>query len=159
MTTRFVPLSSIDRFTSDFFDRAWREVAPRMDRQIPVDAYQRDEDLFVHFDLPGVREDDIELSLERRVLSVRAERRYSMHDGDQVLMAERPWGTLSRQIVLGDTLDANRVSASFDNGVLTVRVPLAQNAKSRRIEITHAPVQTDSKEIATDDARDEVTAG
>lgn len=159
MTTRFVPLSSIDRFASDFFDRAWRDIAPRMDRQIPVDAYQRDEELFVHFDLPGVREDDIELALERRVLTVRVQRPYAMQEGDHVMLAERPWGTLSRQIVLGDTLDTNRVSASFDNGVLTVRVPLAQNAKSQRIEITHAPLQTDSKEITAEESREDVTAG
>jgi HSP20 family protein len=159
MSTRFVPLSSIDRFAGDFFDRAVRDSRPRMDRQIPVDAFQRGEELLLHFDLPGVAEDAIELSIERRVLTVRVQRPYAMEDGDAVMLAERPWGTLSRQIVLGDTLDTNRVSASFDNGVLSVRVPLAQNARSRRIEITHAPLQTESKELTVDDSREDVAAG
>jgi HSP20 family protein len=106
----------------------------------------------VHFDLPGIPEDAVELSLERRVLTVKAQREYTANEGDQVLMAERPWGTLSRQIVLGDTLDTNRIQAHFDNGVLTVSVPLSQQAKTRKIEIGHAPFDAQSHEV-TDDAQ------
>jgi HSP20 family protein len=146
MSTRFVPLSSVDRF----FGPMGNFPFPRVDRQIPVDAFQRGDELQLHFDLPGVPEEAIELSLERRVLTVKAERPYAAAEGDHVLMAERAWGTLSRQIVLGDTLDLNRVSANFDNGVLTVTAPLSQHAKTRKIEITHAPVSAQSREIESE---------
>jgi HSP20 family protein len=139
MSTRFVPLSSIDRLAANLFSPG---PSARLDRQIPVDAYQRDGGLTLHFDLPGVSEDDVELAVERRVLTVRASRRYEPGESDQVLVAERPWGAMSRQIVLGDSLDTGRVAAQYDNGVLTVSVPLAANAQSRKIEITHAPVET-----------------
>src|SRR3954470_4610874 len=136
MSTRFVPLSSVDRLAAGLLGPIGNfPPFPRLDRQIPVDAFQRGDELFLHFDLPGVPEDAIELSLERRVLRVKAQREYTAAEGDHVLMAERPWGTLSREVVLGDTLDMNRVSASYDNGVLTVAVPLSQTAKTRKIEI------------------------
>lgn len=146
MSTRFVPLSSIDRLTAGLLG-SMDFPLPRMDRQIPLDAFQRGDELVLHFDLPGVPEGDVELSVERRVVTVKATRAYAGQEGDHVFMAERPWGTLSRQVVLGDSLDVNRISAHYDNGVLTVTVPVAQNAKSRRIEINHAPVSAESREI------------
>jgi HSP20 family protein len=150
MPTRFVPMSSVDRLAAGLFSSMDPFRAPRLDRQIPVDAFQRGEELLLHFDLPGIPEDAVELSLERRVLTVKAQRQYAAQEGDQVLMAERPWGTLSRQVVLGDTLDTNRIQAHYDNGVLTVSVPLSQTAKTRKIEIGHAPVDTQSHEVEGD---------
>ena len=150
MSTRFVPLSSVDRLAAGLLGSMDAFPFPRMDRQIPVDAYQRGDDLFLHFDLPGVPEDSIELALERRVLTVKAQRSYAAGEGDHVLMAERPWGALSRQVVLGDTLDTNRISANYDNGVLTVSIPLSQTAKTRKIEINHAPVSAESRELQTE---------
>ena len=99
------------------------------------------------FDLPGVAEDQIELSLERRVLTIKAERPQFVRETDHVFLAERPWGAMSREIVLGDTLDLDRVEASYDRGVLTVTVPMAATAKSRKIEISHAPVETTAHEV------------
>ncbi len=148
MPTRFVPMSSVDRLAAGLFSSFDPFRFPRVDRQIPLDAYQRGDELFLHFDLPGIPEDSIELKLEQRVLTVHAERPYVASErDDQVLMAERPWGRLSRQVVLGDTLDTNRIQAHYDNGVLTVVVPLAQNARSRRIEIGHAPVEAQSRAV------------
>jgi HSP20 family protein len=144
MPTRFVPLSQFDRLAASFFDTARR---PWLDRQIPVDAVQRDDRLVLQFDLPGLAEDDIELSLERRVLTVRAERPNAIHDGDHVFLGERPWGPMSRQVVLGDTLDMDKVTANFANGVLTVTLPVAATAKSRKIEIGNAPVDASSAEV------------
>src|SRR3954471_11005946 len=112
MSTRFVPLSSIDRLAAGLLG-SMDFPLPRMDRQIPVDAFQRDDALVLHFDLPGVPENDIELLVERRVVTVKASRPYAGQEGDHVFMAERPWGTLSRQVVLGDTLDPNRITASY----------------------------------------------
>jgi len=143
MPTRYVPLSSFDRMerlVDGLMGQAGRG-APRSDRQIPVDAFQRDGQLEMHFDLPGVPEDGVELSIERRILTVSADRPYTPADSEVVFFAERPWGQMTRQIVLGDTLDLNRVSAAFADGVLTVTIPVAEQAKSRRIEITHAPRQ------------------
>jgi HSP20 family protein len=141
MSTRYVPLTSLDRMerlVDGLMDQAGRG-APRGDRQIPVDAFQRDGQLEMHFDLPGVPEDGVELTVERRTLTIRADRSYTPTDSETVFFAERPWGQLSRQIVLGDTLDLNRVSAHFTDGVLVVTIPIAEQAKSRRIDITHAP--------------------
>lgn len=125
-------------------------VVPRNDRQIPVDAVQREGELVLHFDLPGVSPDSIELSIERRVLTVRAERPYTPAEGEQVFFAERPWGQFSRQVVLGDSLDPNRVEAAFDNGVLVVSVPVSEQAQSRRIEINHAPLRAESRQVAAE---------
>ena len=89
----------------------------------------------------------IELSLERRVLTVKAERPELVHDADHVFLAERPWGAMSRQIVLGDTLDLDRIEASFDRGVLTVTVPWRPRPRAASIEIGHAPVETTRSEV------------
>ena len=152
MPTRYVPLTSLDRMER-LVDgllgqggRTW----PRSDRQIPVDAFQREGQLELHFDLPGVPEDGVELSVERRVLTVRASRRYAPGDSEPVFFAERPWGEFSRQVVLGDSLDTHRVQASFANGVLVVTVPVAESAQSRRIEITHAPLRAESREVTAE---------
>jgi len=145
MPTRYVPLSSLDRMerlVDGIFSQTGRP-AFRSDRQIPVDAFERDGALEIHFDLPGVPEDGVELAVERRVLTVSAERSYTPAEGDRVFFAERPWGKLSRQIVLGDTLDVEHVSASFADGVLVVTVPVSAQAQTRRIEITHAPLRTE----------------
>jgi HSP20 family protein len=138
MPTRFVPMTNFDRLAASFFNRP----LPSLSRQIPVDALQRDEKLVLAFDLPGVQEDSVELSVERRVLTVKAERPEFTREGDHVFLAERGWGAMSRQIVLGDTLDLDKVEATFAEGVLTVTIPTSATQRSRRIEISHAPVET-----------------
>ena len=149
MPTRYVPLSSLGRM-EQLVDGLLgpTRTAPRHDRQIPVDAVMGEGELALYFDLPGVSPDAIELAIERRVLTVRADRPYTPREGEQVFFAERPWGQFSRQIVLSDTLDTNRVNASFDNGVLLVTIPVAEQAQSRRIEVTHAPLRTDAHEVS-----------
>ena len=138
MSTRMVPLSQFDRIVDSFFSPS----RTRLARQIPLDALQRDDKLVLIFDLPGVSEEAIEMSLERRQLTVKAERPSYVQDSDIVFVADRPWGEMTRQILLGDTLDLERVAAHFENGVLTVTVPVAATARTRRIEIGHAPVDT-----------------
>ncbi len=104
-----------------------------------MDAYQAGDEFVVAFDLPGVSPDAIELDVERNVLTVKAERR-PVADREQVEMqvAERPLGMFSRQLFLGDTLDTEHIDASYDAGVLTLRIPIAQRAKPRKIAITNA---------------------
>ncbi|MFH9660717.1 Hsp20/alpha crystallin family protein [Streptomyces sp. NPDC017248] len=103
---------------------------------MPMDAYRSGDEFLVHFDLPGIDPETIALDVERNVLSVRAERRGPAPEGAEVLVAERPAGTFTRQLFLGETLDTDRIDASYDAGVLTLRIPVAEQARPRRIPIT-----------------------
>jgi HSP20 family protein len=128
MLMRFDPFRELDRLT-----QGWAGVRPGA---MPMDAYRQGEQFVVHFDLPGVDASSIDLTVEKNVLTVSASRRWQQADDQQVLVSERPQGSFSRQLFLGESLDANRIEASYDNGVLTVRIPVAEQAKPRRVEIT-----------------------
>ncbi|MEU3949097.1 Hsp20/alpha crystallin family protein [Streptomyces sp. NPDC029526] len=132
MLMRTDPFRDLDRLAQQFFGDgpAGRPAA------VPMDAYRSGDDFLVHFDLPGVDPETIELDVERNVLTVRAERRSPAPEGADILVAERPSGTFTRQLFLGDTLDTERIDASYDAGVLTLRIPVAEQAKPRRIRIS-----------------------
>ena len=120
------------------FDRLTQQLTGALRSQptsIPMDAYRRGEDFFVHLDLPGVDPSSVDLSVEKNVLIVKAQRAWQRQEGDEWLVAERPQGTYSRQLFLGDTLDTDHIEASYHDGVLTLRIPVAERAKPRRIEI------------------------
>jgi HSP20 family protein len=136
MLMRTDPFRELDRLTQQVFGSTsgtWSR--PPM----PMDAYRAGDEFVVAFDLPGVSPDAIELDVERNVLTVKAERR-PVAEGDNVEMqvAERPLGVFSRQLFLGDTLDADNVAAGYESGVLTLRIPVAPQAKPRKIAITNA---------------------
>jgi HSP20 family protein len=135
MLMRYDPFREIDRFTEGLFGNVAR--SPWM----PMDAVRRGDHVEVHFDLPGVRPDSIDLTVERNVLTVKAERAWWPEDGDEVLARERTQGTFSRQVMLGEALDADALEAHYDQGVLTVRIPVAEKAKPRKVEIHTGPVQ------------------
>ncbi|MFI8090046.1 Hsp20/alpha crystallin family protein [Streptomyces sp. NPDC086080] len=120
------------------FDRLAQQVlgSPTRPSAMPMDAYRSGDDFVVHFDLPGIDPETIELDVERNVLNVRAERRSPAPENAEPLVAERPTGTFTRQLFLGDTLDTERIDASYEAGVLTLRIPVAEQAKPRRIQIT-----------------------
>jgi HSP20 family protein len=120
------------------FDRLAQQVLGSTTRPsvMAMDAYRSGDDFVVHFDLPGVDPESIELDVERNVLNVRAERRSPAPEEAELLVAERPTGTFTRQLFLGETLDTERIDASYDAGVLTLRIPVAEQAKPRRIQIT-----------------------
>ena len=101
---------------------------------MPMDAYREGDHYIVHFDLPGVDESSIELTVERNILTVTAERHWKF-DGADVLASERLHGRVSRQLYLGDSLDTEHVEARYGRGVLTVTIPVSDKAKARRIEI------------------------
>ena len=116
------------------FDRAWQELAQagrQSVRSFPMDAYRRGDEFVVHFDLPGVDPETIDVSVDRNILTVRAERRFEQRQGDEILVSERPQGTYTRQLMLGDQLDGDRISAGYDRGVLTLTIPIAERAKPR----------------------------
>ncbi|TLS44853.1 Hsp20/alpha crystallin family protein [Streptomyces montanus] len=129
MLMRTDPFRELDRLAQQVFDSA-RPAAMQMD------AYRAGDDLIVHFDLPGIDPESIDLDVEQSVLNVRAERRSPAPEGADVIVAERPTGTFTRQLFLGDTLDTERIDAAYDAGVLTLRIPVAERAKPRRIQIS-----------------------
>jgi len=101
-----------------------------------MDAYRRGDDVWVHLDLPGVAADSIDVSVERNVLTVTAERRYQRDEGDRVYFDERREGAYRRQVSLGEGLNADAIEADYTDGVLTLRIPVAPQAKPRKIDIT-----------------------
>jgi HSP20 family protein len=130
MLMRTDPFREFDRLAQQVFGSATRPAAMAMD------AYRAGDDFIVHFDIPGVDPETIELDVERNVLNVRAERRSPAPEGAELIAAERPTGAFTRQLFLGETLDTDRIDASYDSGVLTLRIPVAEAAKPRRIEIS-----------------------
>jgi HSP20 family protein len=101
---------------------------------MPMDAWRQGDAFVIEFDLPGVAADTLDIDVERNVLTVRAER--PRRNGDwELLASERPTGLFSRQLVLGDNLDLDRLEAAYDAGVLRLTVPVAEKAKPRKIEI------------------------
>lgn len=125
---RFDPFGDIDRM----FDQA---INQRRRPSFPMDAYRSGDTVVVHFDLPGVDPASISLEYERQILSVSAEREWRPVEGDQLLASERVHGMFQRQLLLGDGLDAERMHASYEHGVLTVTIPVAEKAKPRRIDV------------------------
>ncbi|MCC5037132.1 Hsp20/alpha crystallin family protein [Streptomyces sp. WAC 00631] len=130
MLMRTDPFRDLDRFAQQMFDSVTRPSG------MPMDAYRSGEDFIVHFDLPGIDPESIDLDVERNVLTVRAERRSPAPEDAEVIAAERPAGSFSRQLFLGDTLDTERIEASYEAGVLTLRIPVAEQAKPRKIQIS-----------------------
>lgn len=115
---------------------------------MPMDAYRAGDELVVMFDLPGVTPDAIEVDVERNVLTVKAERRPTVHDEDvEMQVAERPLGVFSRQLFLGENLDTDRIHAEYEAGVLSLRIPVAEQAKPRKIEVKAGAAGEDRKEI------------
>jgi HSP20 family protein len=132
MLMRTDPFRELDRLTEQLLrPGTWSRPA-----SMPMDAYRDGEDYVVAFDLPGVSPDAIDIDVERNMLTVKAERRPVAHgDGVQVDLSERPLGVFSRQIVLADALDTEHISADYEAGVLTLRIPIAERAKPRKIAI------------------------
>ncbi|MDQ0848957.1 HSP20 family protein [Arthrobacter sp. B3I9] len=130
MLMRTDPFRELDRLTQQVFGTAARPAA------MPMDAWQEDGEFVVAFDLPGVNVDTVDLDIERNVLTVRAERRDQTQPNVELIASERPRGVFSRQLILGDTLDTEKVKATYADGVLTLRIPVLEKAKPRKIEIT-----------------------
>lgn len=129
MLMRTDPFRELDRLTQQVLGTTARPAA------MPMDAWQDGEEFVVAFDLPGVDVDSVDIDVERNVLTVRAERKSPTGEYTELIAAERPRGIFSRQLILGDALDADAVKAGYDAGVLTLRIPVAEKAKPRRIEI------------------------
>ena len=133
MLMRFDPFRDIDRLTQSL----WGGEAGRRMNGMPMDAYRQGENFYVHLDMPGVDPSSIELTVEKNVLTVSAERSRQWGDDVELLVNERQVGSFTRQLFLGETLDAEHIQASCENGVLTITIPVAEKAKPRKVEIGH----------------------
>ncbi|MGO4474280.1 Hsp20/alpha crystallin family protein [Arthrobacter sp. M-10] len=129
MLMRTDPFREFDRLAEQVLGTTTRPAA------MPMDAWREGEDFVVAFDLPGVNVDSVDIDVERNVLTVKAERPDPVGEGTELIASERPRGVFSRQLILGDALDTDGVKANYDAGVLTLRIPVAEKAKPRRIEI------------------------
>ena len=132
MLMRTDPFRELDRLTQQVFGTNGTLARPAV---MPMDAWRDGDTFHVEFDLPGVNPDSIDLDVERNVVTVKAERPARASDAE-LLAAERPRGVFSRQLVLGDNLDTENITASYDGGVLTLRIPVAEQAKPRKITIS-----------------------
>jgi HSP20 family protein len=130
MLMRFDPFRDLDR-VADSFDQVFRRAATA----VPMDAVRHGDQVFLSFDLPGVDPDAIDVTVERDTLTVSATRRFERGEGDEVLAGERPQGTFTRRVLLGQTLDTSRLEAAYDHGVLTITLPVAESAQPRKIAV------------------------
>jgi HSP20 family protein len=149
MLMRFDPFRELDRLTEEALGARQRSAI------VPLDAYRQGDRFFVRVDLPGVDPATIDLTVEKNVLTLRAERPFTKTEGQEWVLAERPHGTFSRQLFLGDTLDASAMSARYEHGVLFLEIPVAERAKPRKIEIAVGG----TTEVPSTDAADKELAG
>ncbi len=140
MLMRFDPFRELDRWAA--------EVAGNQPSVVPMDAYRHGDHFMVHLDLPGIDPSSIDLTVDKDVLTVSARRSWEPDESQEVLIAERPQGTFTRQLFLGDNLDAEHIEAGYHQGVLTVTIPVAESAKPRKVEITSGDGA--AKEITAD---------
>jgi HSP20 family protein len=139
MLMRTDPFRDLDRLTQQVFGTTARPAA------MPMDAYRQGDSFYIHFDLPGIDANSINLTVEQNVLTVRAERTQLRANGAELIVAERPYGTFTRQVFLGETLDADKIAADYAAGVLTLTIPVHEAAKPRSIQIT----SSDQKQAVT----------
>ena len=131
MLMRTDPFRELDRLTQQVFGTNGTLARPSV---MPMDAWRDGDTFYVEFDLPGVDPDSVDLDVERNVVTVKAERPSRASDAE-LIAAERPRGIFSRQLILGDNLDTEHISASYDAGVLALQIPVAEQAKPRKIAI------------------------
>jgi HSP20 family protein len=129
------PFRELDRWTQQVLGTTARPAV------MPMDAWRDGDQFIVEFDLPGVNPDSLDLDVERNVLTVHAERPELDQDREMV-SAERPRGVFSRQLFLGENLDTDKIEAAYHDGVLRLTIPVAEQAKPRRIAISHDGHQT-----------------
>jgi HSP20 family protein len=133
-------LTTFDPFARDFqrqFDRLARAAFGQA-RVVPMDAVRHDGEVVLRFDVPGIDPDSIDVTVDRGVLSVSVKREEERTASDRFFVRERTMGTFTRRVSLSENLNADAVEAAYSNGVLEVRIPVAEQAKPRRIEIRQA---------------------
>lgn len=133
MLMRFDPFRELDRLSQELWSGADR--SRRGFSTMAMDAYREDDHFVVHFDLPGVEPDSIDVTVEDDMLTVSAERKWERRETQEWVATERYRGTYQRQLFLGDRLDADHIEATYDEGVLTLTIPVAEAAKPRKVAV------------------------
>jgi HSP20 family protein len=149
MLMRTDPFRDLDRVAQQMFGTSARPAA------MPIDAYRKGDEFIALFDLPGVGADSIDLTVERNVLTVHAERARTNDDELEMLIGERPSGTFSRQLILAETLDIDHIAAEYVDGVLRLRIPVREQAKPRRVDINVSSGASTPIEASSSDGKRE----
>jgi HSP20 family protein len=131
------PFRELDRLTQQVFGTVARPTG------MPLDAWRDGDQFVVELDLPGIDPEKLDIDVERNVLTIRSERLSHMPDAANAVATERPWGVFSRQLVLGDAVDTEKVDADYTSGVLRLTIPIAEKAKPRKINV----LSRDRKEV------------
>jgi HSP20 family protein len=132
---RFDPFRQAERLAEQALSGAGAQ------RGMPMEALRRGDEFLVHLDVPGVAAEDVEVTIERNVVIVRARRVPMRQDGDEVIVDERTYGEFTRQLMLGENLDAERLSAALNDGVLMLRIPISESSRPRRVQIGSATAE------------------
>ncbi|WP_142121370.1 Hsp20/alpha crystallin family protein [Rarobacter faecitabidus] len=140
------PFRELDRLTQQVFGTNARPSS------MPLDAWREGDEFVVEFDLPGIDPDKLDIDVERNVLTVRAERLSHIPDAANAVATERSWGVFSRQLVLGDALDTDKVDADYTAGVLRLQIPIAERAKPRKINVGSHDAIRSGEEVKSIDA-------
>jgi HSP20 family protein len=143
MLLRFDPFRELDRLSETLTTHTLQSAAP-------MDAYRHGEELHVDVDLPGVDRSSLDLTVERNVLTIKAERGWTPGAEDEVVIAERPQGTVTRRLFLGESLDTEHIRADYTDGVLRLVIPVAEQAKARKLSVTSGetgPASLDAKSV------------
>lgn len=136
---RFDPFSDLDAMTRGLLTQSGTDRSPRF---MPMDLYKVDDHYVLTADLPGVDPGSVDVTVDNGTLTLTAHRSARSEDSIQWLTSERFFGTYRRQLALGEGVDTTRIAATYENGVLTVTIPMAEKAKARRIEVAHTKAAT-----------------
>jgi len=128
---RFDPFRDFDRLSEQIAGQLRGAPLP-----VPIDVYRRGDHFHIHLDLPGVDPNAIELTVEQNVLTIKAERHFALQENDEILVSERPQGAFTRQLMLAESLESDKLEANYDQGVLTIKIPVAEHAKPRRVQVS-----------------------
>jgi HSP20 family protein len=126
---RFDPFRELDQLANQAVGGAWKA------HTLPIEALRRGDQFIIAIDVPGITENDVDVTVERNVVEVSARRQPLRQEGDQVIVDERPQGEFRRQLFLGENLDPSKMTAQVDHGVLTLTVPVSEASKPRKIAI------------------------
>ncbi|WP_166877353.1 MULTISPECIES: Hsp20/alpha crystallin family protein [unclassified Salinibacterium] len=142
MAMYFDPFRDLDRVTSTLLDRS-----PRV---MPMDLYREGDHYVLTADLPGIDPGSVDVDVDGQLLTIRAERTVRGQEGVKWITRERMGGSFLRQLTLGDGIDRDKISAHYDNGVLSVMIPVSEKAKPRKIEVTAPNMSEQQKEITVE---------
>jgi len=138
-----VLLTSFDPFVRDF-DRivqrsfGWADGVGGRSAVLPMDVIRREGEVVLRIDLPGADQGSVDVTTDQGVLTVSAKRSEEYGEQERPVVRERPMGSYTRRIRLAETVDTEKIEAAYDNGVLTIVLPLQEKAKARKVEIKGA---------------------